>query len=326
MIAARAQSIPGPCQSNMTRPSSTDSWTPNIVVGLDLKDRHKGALAWLYALQSLAPNRAEIRAVHALSGWQSQILGSVLGSEKSQERVHAKLLAQCEAAAPGLCNSVELLPDQELPESLEFYAQRHHADLLVLGRVAPKEPTPFVRLGSVARGILQSLMLPTLVVPSDYEAQDFGPGPVMVAVDGSATSNEALRFATRWASHLGRELFLAHVLPNDTFLGQSWLADKELREARALLLTRSREALDAWLKQDGHQAHRIELVQGNTFQELRKLGQAQDACMVVTGSRCLDANERIFSTSMSSALAASCDRPVAVVPSTPWKEPPGHAG
>lgn len=308
----------------MTSTASPASWAPKIVVGLDLKDRYLGALAWLEGLKAQSEHPAQFMAVHALSGWQSQILGTVLGSEKSQARVQAKLLAQCEAQAPGLFSSVELLPDQELPESLEFYAQRHRADLLVLGRVAPKEPTPFVRLGSVARGILQSLMLPTLVVPSDYEVQDFGPGPIMVAVDGSSTSNEAVRFAQRWAAYLGRDLFLAHVLPSDTFLGQSWLADKEMQDARKLLLSKGREALDSWLAQDGHGKHRIELTQGNTFQELRRLAQQHDACLLVTGSRCLDANERLFSTSMSSALAASCDRPVAVVPSAPWKDAPGR--
>lgn len=308
----------------MTSSASKAPWTPKIVVGLDLKDRHIGALSWLLSLQRQAQDPAKLLAVHALSGWQSQILSSVLGSDKSQARVRTKLLEQCQAIAPGLFSEVALLPDQELPESLEFYAQRQQAELLVLGRVAPKEPTPFVRLGSVARGVLQSLMLPTLIVPSDYEVQDFGPGPIMVAVDGSSTSNEALRFATRWASYLGREIFLAHVLPSDTFLGQSWLADKELQDARELLVTKGRQALDAWLAKDGHGQHRIEIAQGNTFQELRALGQTHNACLIVTGSRCLDANERLFSTSMSSALAASCDRPVAVVPSTPWKEKPGH--
>lgn len=309
----------------MTSTANKDPWTPKIVVGLDLKDRHLGALSWLLGLRAQSKRPAELFGVHALSGWQSQILGSILGSDKSQERVRTKLMAQCEAQAPGLLSKVELLPDQELPEGLEFYAQHQRADLLVLGRVAPKEPTPFVRLGSVARGILQSLMLPTLVVPSDYELQDFGPGPLMVAVDGSSTSNEALRFAAKWAKYLDRELFLAHVLPSDTFLGQNWLADKELQDARALLHTKARESLDTWLAQDGHGQHRIELAQGNTFQELRALGEQHEACMIVTGSRCLDANERLFSTSMSSALAASCDRPVAVVPSTPWKEAPSHA-
>lgn len=302
------------------------SWTPKIVVGLDLKDRHSGALAWLAGLQVQTKASAHLLAVHALSGWQSQILGTVLGSKKSQARVQTKLLEQCQAKAPGLFSSVELLVDHELPESLEFYAQKHRADLLVLGRIAPKEPTPFVRLGSVARGILQSLMLPTLVVPSDYHAQDFGPGPIMVAVDGTATSNEALRFAQCWAAYLERDLFLAHVLPSDNFLGQEWLADQEQRDARELLLQKSRQALDSWISKDGHGSCRIEIAQGNTFQELRHLAQSHNACLVVTGSRCLDASERLFATSMSSALAASCDRPVAVVPSTPWKEASGHGG
>lgn len=299
----------------MQIPESSPS---KVIVGLDLKGRCHGALAWLSAIEHRYPGALQSDAVHASTSLNTQILGKIVGEDEMQARVLTRLHQVCKAQAPNLDLGIEVLQDQELPESLEFYAERHNADLLVLGRVAPKNPTPFIRLGSVTRNILQSLMLPTIVVPSDYEVQDFRPGPIMVAVDGTDTSNAALAFGRCWSERLQRKLFLAHVLPNDSFLGEDWLAPQEQHKARTQLRTQSQTQIDLWLRRQGQQDARLELAQGDTFQELRYLATHHEACMVVTGSRCLDTSERLFSTSMSSALAASCDRPVAVVPSTPW--------
>lgn len=310
----------------MSASASSPSSPPKIVVGLDLQERCSGALAWLTALRKGTGAPLDLKAIHALAGWRSSVLGRVLGEQELKQRVQEKLTQYCESQAPGLCSTVELVQDQELEEGLQFYAERERADLLVLGRVAPRDPTPFVRLGSVTRKVLQNLLLPTLVVPSDYEAQDFGPGPIMVAVDGSDTSNAALAFGQRWAKFLRRELFLAHVLPSESFLGQDWLDSEELEKAKQSLRTEGQSELERWLREQGQENTRLELAQGNTFHELRFLAIHHEACMVVTGSRCLNRSERIFSTSMSSALAASCDRPVAVVPSTPWLDHPEHKG
>lgn len=296
---------------------------PKVVVGLDLKGRSQGALAWLAALRDQCQPAIAPKAVHALPHWRSHLLASVMGEDKLKARLLERLTQDCEDSAPGLIEHIELLQEEELSESLEFYAQRQNADLLVLGRVAPKSPTPFVRLGSVARSVLQSLLLPTVVVPCDYEREDFAPGPVMVAVDGTDTSNAALAFALDWSSYLGRELFLAHVLPSDSFLGQDWLPDDELKKAQALLQAQGQSDLEIWLRSQGQSKARIELAQGQTFAELRYLATHHEACMIIAGSRCLHGSERIFNTSMSSALAANCDRPVLVVPSTPWLDQPG---
>lgn len=300
---------------------------PKIVMGLDLDTRCAGALAWLAALTRGTGQSVDLRAVHALSTWRSQFLASVLGEDKVQARVQARLTQFCEEHAQGLVQDIEFIQDKEISEGLQFFAAREHADLLVLGRVAPRDPTPFVRLGSVTRAVLQSLMLPALVVPSDYELGDFGPGPVMIAVDGTDTSNAALEFGQRWAAYLGRDYFLAHVLPSESFLGQDWLAPDELKQAQDLLRQEGQSEIDRWLRDQGQTHARLELAQGsNTFHELRYLSIHHEACMVVTGSRCLNAGERLFSTSMSSALAAGSDRPVAVVPSTPWLDHPDHRG
>lgn len=293
-------------------------YNPKVIVGIDLKGRCNGALAWLSALSKHSDPKVTPSAVHSLPNWRAQFWSSILGQEAMHTRIMEQLGKVCDDAAPELIEEIELLKEQELPESVEFYAKSARADLLVLGRVAPKDPTPFVRLGSVTRSILQSLMLPTVVVPSDYEAQDFGPGPVMIAVDGTDTSNAAVEFGMQWAKLLGRDYFLAHVLAGDFFLGQDWLPAEELKKAQAQLRGEGQSELDRWLRSQNQEHARLELAQGNTFQELRYLATHHDACMVVTGSRCLHGTERIFNTSMSSAMASSCDRPVAVVPSTPW--------
>lgn len=297
--------------------SSSES-APEVVVGLDLRGRCYGALHFLQCLQALTQARLKLTGLHAFSGLRANLLSSVLGSESAIERVQSRLNSICEAQVPGLLGEIAITEDQERPEALQFFTESRRAEMLVLGRVAPRDPTPFVRLGSVARAVLQGLMQPTMIIPSDFEVEHFRSGPVMVAVDANPTSVAALRFGERWAERCGRELVLAHVLPSTSFLGEAWLSQEDAKKARDKLHSDSLHKLQIWRETHGAAQKRLVLGNGEVFQELRYLATHHEACMLITGSRCLDSGERIFSTSISNALAASCDLPVAVVPSPLW--------
>ena len=53
---------------------------------------------------------------------------------------------------------------------------------------------------------------------------------------------------------------------------------------------------------------------GDPAKRLLELAQAQDAALLVTGSRMLGPVERLFLSSVSSEVAAAASCPVAVVP------------
>lgn len=302
--------------------TSSSEPAPQVVVGLDLRGRCYGALHFLKCLQALSQQSLKLTGVHAFSGVRANLLSSVLGSDNAIERVRSRLEAVCEAQVPGLLNEITITQDQERPEALQFFAESRRAEMLVLGRVAPRDPTPFVRLGSVARAVLQGLMQPTLVIPSDFEVEHFRSGPVMVAIDANPTSQAALHFGQRWAALCGRKLVLAHVLPSTSFLGEAWLSQEHAQKARDQLHRDSLHKLQQWREAHGADKYELVLGTGEVFQEIRYLATHHEACMLVTGSRCLDSSERIFSTSISNALAASCDLPVAVVPSPLWDDSP----
>ena len=92
------------------------------------------------------------------------------------------------------------------------------AGLLVLGRhQATISPTP--HLGSIVRGALKESRCPVMVVdpvtvPVTPDAAGAGDGPVVAAVDGSPSSDSAIRKAVHEARAVGAPVRLVHVVPD----------------------------------------------------------------------------------------------------------------
>lgn len=139
---------------------------------------------------------------------------------------------------------------------------------------------------------------------------------IVAAVDGSACSQAAVRWAAQEASLRGVPLTVAHVQPTDEI--GPWLdvpvtpEHSAQRDQRSTEIVRSAVEL-ASAALDGRRAVRIDelILPGPVKRAL--LDVSTDADMVVVGSRGLSALERLLLGSTSAALVHHAHCPVAVI-------------
>ena len=138
-------------------------------------------------------------------------------------------------------------------------------------------------------------------------------GYVVVGIDASESGAEALDWASQEASYRGVPLVLVHAVdryPVD-WPDQSGLADKVREAGQALLVARRDDVYDVHPELEV----RLELSTSSSTEALLNL--AEDASLVVVGSRHRGAVSRLFLGSTSHTLATRCPVPVAVVRQRP---------
>lgn len=292
--------------------SSTTNW----ILGLDLREGAEGPLVfarWLQAALVDRGNTANVQPIHVLEQDQVGMLALV---DKRDESV---ALAE-DAVARTLERTGD--PTPLGPVRLEEYGNPEDVlgqaavgtDGLLLGRLAPRGKDRVLRLGGVARRLLRRLPAPTWVVPPDLQPEQIGKGPIILACDNHEDSIGAARYALRLADLLRRELLLAHVVPMPYGWSIGYLPPESVKQVRADLRTQGERLLERWAKQHGITGLRGVVTEGIVADELARLAESEDALAIVTGSRKLNALERLFVTSVGSELAASAKCPVVVVP------------
>lgn len=277
--------------------------TRPFVFGLDLTYRSHGALAlaaWLR--ERLGPD--DVEAVHVLPARDEAT------RDERQRRARAVLSERLDASGHG-----QTFSRVQIREAADIVTDLGHVEsfgrALVLGRRARSGERTLVHLGPVARKLLRVLPLPTIVAPPDLTASALG-GPIVLATDLAGHSERAAGFAVDLARACGCELVLAHVAEvhyNESVdeSDPDWAARREQfrREAAA--------DLDFWAEAHDLKARRIALC-GSPVELLLELAEREQASMIVLGSRRLTTTERLFTTSISSTVAAYATCPVAVVP------------
>ena len=93
-------------------------------------------------------------------------------------------------------------------ESLPAATETEGADLLVLGRSGSGGRPGFLHLGSVVEHVAHHVTLPLAVIPSDWNE---GIHRMVLGIDGSDTSFEAVRWVTETAPALGAEVLAVQV-------------------------------------------------------------------------------------------------------------------
>jgi nucleotide-binding universal stress UspA family protein len=291
--------------------ATTNKWT----LGLDLREGAEGPLVfarWL-CTQLAATGTAVLEPIHVIE--QDQI--GLLASADKREQLVA--LAE-DAVARTLTRTGDPAPlaDMRLVEVGEpedvLAAAARDAEGLIIGRLAPRGKDKLLRLGGVARRLLRRLAAPTLVVPPDLRPEQIGKGPIILACDGHEDSIGATRFALHMADRLRRELILAHVVPMPYGWSVGYLPADAVVQVRADLRTQGERTLERFATQHNITGLRGVVCEGMVADELTSLAKAEDALMLVAGSRKLNAIERLFVTSVGSELAASASCPTAVVP------------
>lgn len=285
--------------------STTTTWT----LGLDLREGAEGPLIFARWLDSQLEDE-RLDALHVIEKEQLSFLASV------DKREQAKALAQ-DALARTLERCGEQLEGARFVEGtpVEALAEAATGDAgLILGRLAPRGEDQIIRLGSVARRLLRRLPVPTAVVPPNLTRADIGKGPIVLACDAKDDSLGAARFARSLAERLDRELILAHVVPMPYGWSVGYLPAESLREIRADLRANGSRTLERWATEHGITGRRGVVREGLVAEELARVAKEEDALAIVTGSRKLNAVERMFVASVGSELAACATAPVFIVP------------
>jgi nucleotide-binding universal stress UspA family protein len=293
----------------MTSPSK---W----ILGLDLREGAEGPLVfarWLKAALAHQGVSAELEPIHVLE--QDQIGMLALADRRDEtlalaEDAVARTLERTGDSTP--LGPVRLV-EYGTPEDVLAHAAVG-ADGLLLGRLAPRGKDQITRLGGVARRLLRRLPAPTWVVPPDLQPAQIGKGPIILACDAHEDSLGATRYALRLADMLRRELILAHVVPMPYGWSIGYLPIESVKQVRADLQAQGERLLERWATQHGITGLRGVVAEGIVPEELARLAESEDALAVISGSRKLNALERLFVTSVGSELAASARCPVTVVP------------
>lgn len=292
--------------------TSSTKW----ILGLDLREGAEGPLIfarWLTAALTRQGVAAEVEPIHVLE--QDQV-GMLALADRRDETI---ALAE-DAIARTLERTGDPTPIGNLrlveygdPEDVLAQAAAG-AEGLVIGRLAPRGKDRILRLGGVARRLLRRLPAPTWVVPPDLRPEQIGKGPIILACDAHEDSLGATRYALRMADLLRRELILAHVVPMPYGWSIGYLPAESVKQVRADLRAQGERLLERWATQHGITGLRGVVTEGIVPEELARLVESEDALTLITGSRKLNALERLFVTSVGSELAASAKCPVVVVP------------
>jgi nucleotide-binding universal stress UspA family protein len=284
------------------------------VVGIDQRAHSHGAInfaAWLRA-----HDRTGAVTLDALHVVESRLLrlpeapaaAAVIG--RAEQATIAALTAR---KAVDAFAHVDAIEGEDVVETLAAAGALAATTGIIVGRRLGDSDSGLVRLGKVARRLLRRLDSPVCVVPPDLERAHLGAGPVICAVTLDERGLAAADFAESLGSAIGREVVLVHVVDGGDPIGLEYLPELTWTDMH----TREREIgegeLQAWRDQ-AKLGSRTLLRQGQTVEQLVRAARELDGCMLVCGSRQLSVAERIWSSSVGSALAAAAHLPVIVVP------------
>lgn len=280
------------------------------VVGVDARELSRGARALAHWLATSERNR--VYGVYVVEWLPGLGKHHEPGHPDPLQDLAAQVL-QPLADDPRIA-ALQTIRAGSAEEGLRQAMAERRADALVLGRRAPiGGGVGAIRLGRVARRLVRDLPFAVLVVPPDLQPAALGEGPVVVATDLTRSCGDAVRWAARVAEVMGRTLTLAHALPPAD--RRPYLPPEVQADVRAMIQEPD-DAFAVWAQRHGVGDAEQVRVEGAPVSALVEVAQAREACLLVTGSRCLDGVERLYLSSLGTELAATAPLPVALVPPT----------
>jgi nucleotide-binding universal stress UspA family protein len=210
-----------------------------VLVAFDGSTASREAAYW--AAEEAASRNRPLHLVHALR-WPGPALAglglpeSVLDEPCARAAATALMqvaLQRCRQHAAGVVAEGEVVPGDAVEVLAGAAAQ---AELLVLGACG-QSAVPSVLLGSSAGELLRTVSTPVVVVRDSPGRAAVG--RVVVGVDGSPDSEEALRFAIAVAARRRWELTAVHAwsdIPLEALTGRADLDRAELQEHAATAL------------------------------------------------------------------------------------------
>jgi nucleotide-binding universal stress UspA family protein len=182
-----------------------------IVVGIDESEGARAAAEW--AAKEALQRHASLHLVTAyptrISAGVADVIPGIANQEALNE-LQRQLRAELIAAHPGLRVTGIVAYEEPIPLLLR---ESEHALMLV---VATRGAGRFshVAMGSVAFGVTSRAKVPVIVVRPGTDFTE-PRGPVVVGVDGSPVSEQALAFAFEAAAVRGTSLLAVHAWDTD---------------------------------------------------------------------------------------------------------------
>lgn len=181
-------------------------------------------------------------------------------------------------------------------------------------------------LGSVADSIVRHAHCPVLIVRGEEnrEVEDFFPGKVLVAMDGSDEAALAVRTAVEISAGTESELHLAYVLPTDqnpfphAYGMDKYVADLEQgkQDSRTYLEKQKEQVED-----EGGSVAEVHIRSGRPDEEIVHLSEELGVALIVAGSRGLGGVKRALMGSVSNSVVRNAGCPVLVMRGSESNEP-----
>jgi nucleotide-binding universal stress UspA family protein len=295
------------------QPADSNAWA----VGVELLEDHLGPVRFAATLGQSSKDEPII-GIHVIPDqeWRHPLISHEEADEIRKRVLAGVVEVMGKQGLAGERVRVELAEDDEIDRGLSEVAGRLGVKALIVGRRARRDDDPIVRLGQVARRILRRLPAPVIVVPPDYGQGDdpgLGAGPVILGCDLSEHSVAAASFARDLAQRFGRELLVAHGTQSPDW-GISYIPTATITRMHEQAEESGRTKLDEWMAAHQLSGVRRHVFIGDPARHLLELAHAEQAAVLVTGSRRLGPVERLFLASVGSEIAAGASCPVAVVP------------
>ncbi|MCF7548626.1 universal stress protein [Pseudonocardia sp. WMMC193] len=280
-----------------------------VVVGVDGSASGSEAVCW--AAREAVRRRVGLRLVSALVLPEPNHLGNPgLGTSykrtmtEAAEQVLADAVALARSVEPGLEMESELRSGFAIPVLL---AESDRAGLVVVGSRGLGGFTGLL-VGSVAIALVARGASPVVVVRGDAEEGADDTRPVVVGVDGSPVSEEALALAFEEAALHRAPLLALHTWQDVVELGIAALVDWNGVEAEEHALLAER--LAGWAEKYPDVEVRRRVVRDRPAAELVDLSRS--ARLVVVGSRGRGGVRGLLLGSVSHALVHHAQCPVLV--------------
>lgn len=300
---------------NTANPTAT-----TIMVGVDGSAGAEQALRW--AVRVATERRLGLHIVHAVRVAELYYGGAYAGSGAVLEvmreegtRILDEAVALARSIDADLTISTSMPTESPVPLLIDLSRE---ARMLVIGHTGTGGFAGML-LGSTAAAVAAHAHCPVAVIRGRLETSEVPQtGPVVVGIDGSPVSEDAIAIAFEEASLRGAPLVAVHAWSDVTYdvygierLANEWPAIED-REERALA-----ERLAGWQeKYPDVEVHR-ELARDRPTHAL--LDQAEKAQLVVVGSRGRGGFRGLLLGSTSQALLRHAQSPVLVVRSEPGR-------
>lgn len=287
--------------------------TAPIVVGVDASEKAAEAVRW--AAKEAAHRDAPLLIVHAM-GIPDLYMGAVPPTDSVREALRERgeqILSDAKGAAEATAAvAVEVRLDSDTPVAA-LRSRSRGARLLVLGASGHGGFLAGAVLGSTAVQLAAHAPCPVVIIRGDEADRRPETDPVVVGVDGSALSDEALGWAYEEASLRGAPLVAVHAWSDsDTESvfaeARAYFEWEPLADSEARVLA---ERIAGWGEKYPDVAVEQVVVRDKPRHALlERSGRAQ---LVVVGSRGRGGFRGLLLGSVSQAMIHHADCPVLVV-------------